>query len=339
MNQSQNFNSHLAALAFGNRSTHIDYSVYDMRERLKFIVSGLVEYESLVDDTLFRHHSSMLSINGMNIAASASTPIRSTVGQTNKSTMIIPLSGRGDLMANGNKLQWQASKNAVFLPNCGGSSQSTTRSILMLDLDPKKLESIAVNMLGISSRSTPLLNLELPREINLQVGRISFIAIFRELASLLDQYSLQPELLNQSGMEDSLYRNIAMMLEPKLFLDASTSTPSRAYARRLLDRVCQYIQANLQEPINLTDLERVSCMSRRKLHYSFLQRYNCTPMQWVRMERLTLIHSKLNRAIPGDTTSKIAFEYGFTKPTTFANYYLKQFGELPSATIARALAR
>ena len=140
-------------------------------------------------------------------------------------------------------------------------------------------------------------------------------------------------------MEDSLYRNIAMMLEPKLFLDASTSTPSRAYARRLLDRVCQYIQANLREPINLTDLERVSCMSRRKLHYSFLRRYNCTPMQWVRMERLTLIHSKLNHATPGDTTSKIALEYGFTKPTAFANYYLKQFGELPSATIARALAR
>jgi AraC-like DNA-binding protein len=339
VNPSQNLHSHLASLAFGERSAQIDYSVYDMRERLNFVVTGLIEYESLIDDNLFRHHSSMLTINEMKIAATASTPIRSTVGQTNKSTLIVPFSGRGDLIANGNKLQWQSSKSAVFLPNCGGSSQSTTRSILMIDLDPIKLESIAVNMLGISPRSTPLLNLELPREINLQVGRISFVAIFREIANLLDQYSLQPELLNQSGMEDSLYRNIAIMFEPKLFLDASTSSPSRAYARRLLDRVCQYIQANLREPINLTDLERVSCMSRRKLHYSFLRRYNCTPMQWVRTERLTLIHSKLNRAIPGDTTSKIALEYGFTKPTTFANYYLKRFGELPSATIARALAR
>jgi AraC-like DNA-binding protein len=310
-----------------------------MRERLKFVVTGLIEYESLIDNGLFRHHSSMLTINEMKIAATASTPIRSKVRQTNKSTLLIPFSGQGDIIANGNKLQWQASKSAVFLPNCGGISQSTTRSVLMIDLDPKKLESVAMQMLGLSSQSTPLLSLEQPREVSLRVGRISFEVIFRELANLLDHYCLQPELLNQSGMEDSLYRNIAMMLEPKLFLDASTSTPSRAYARRLLDRVCQYIQANLREPINLTDLERVSCMSRRKLHYSFLRRYNCTPMQWVRMERLTLIHSKLNHATPGDTTSKIALEYGFTKPTAFANYYLKQFGELPSATIARALAR
>ena len=310
-----------------------------MRERLKFVVTGLIEYESLIDDGLFRHHSSMLTINEMKIAATASTPIRSKVRQTNKSTLLIPFSGRGDITANGNKLQWQANKSAVFLPNCGGISQSTTRSVLMIDLDPKKLESVAMQMLGVSSQSIPLLSLEQPREVSLRVGRISFEVIFRELANLLDHYCLQPELLNQSGMEDSLYRNIAMMLEPKLFLDASSSTPTRAYARRLLDRVCQYIQANLREPINLTDLERVSCMSRRKLHYSFLQRYNCTPMQWVRMERLKLIHSKLNHAAPGDTTSKIALEYGFTKPTAFANYYLKQFGELPSATIARALAR
>jgi AraC-like DNA-binding protein len=339
VNPSQNFDSHLASLAFGNRSTQIDNSVYDMRERLKFVVTGLMEYESLIDDGLFRHHSSMLTINEMKIAATASTPIRSTVGQTNKSTLIIPLAGRGDLIANGNKLQWQASKSAVFLPNCGGSSQSTTRSILMIDLDPKKLESVAMNMMGLRYRSIPLLSLDHPKEVNLQVGRISFEAIFRELANLLDQYCLHPELLNHSGMEDSIYRNIAMMLEPKLFLDASTSSPTRAYARRLLDRVCQYIQAHLREPINLTDLERVSCMSRRKLHYSFLRRYNCTPMQWVRAERLMLINSKLNRAIPGDSASKIALEYGFTKATTFSNYYLKQFGELPSTTIARALAR
>jgi AraC-like DNA-binding protein len=62
-------------------------------------------------------------------------------------------------------------------------------------------------------------------------------------------------------------------------------------------------------------------------------------MQWVRAERLMLINSKLNRAIPGDSASKIALEYGFTEATTFSNYYLKQFGELPSTTIARALAR
>jgi len=129
------------------------------------------------------------------------------------------------------------------------------------------------------------------------------------------------------------------MFQPSLFLDASTSSSNRKYARRLLDRVCQYIQAHINQPINLTDLERISCMSRRKLHYAFLKRHNCTPMQWVRAERLTLIHNQLNRGIPGDKVTTIALDCGFNKPTAFAAYYNKRFGELPSATLARAQAR
>lgn len=339
MKQNKNFSIQLPALAFGNRSPHIDYSVYDMRDRLKFVVSGLLEYESLISNDLFRHHCAALTVNKTRVIATASTPIKATIGRTNKSTLIIPLFGRGDLIANGNKLQWQANQNAVFLPNCGGSAQSTERSVLMIDLDLRKLESVAQGMLGMSPCSAPMVNLELPREIKLQAGKISFEAVFRQLAYLLDHYSLHPELLNQSGMEDSLYRNIAIMLDPKLFLDESIFIPSQAFTSRLLDQVCQYAQAHLGDPITLTDLERVSCMSRRKLHYSFLYHYGYTPMQWVRSERLKLTQGRLNRAIPGDTVSKIALEYGFTKPFIFSNYYLKQFGELPSDVLARALAR
>jgi transcriptional regulator GlxA family with amidase domain len=80
-------------------------------------------------------------------------------------------------------------------------------------------------------------------------------------------------------------------------------------------------------------------MSRRKLHYAFLKRYNCTPMQWVRAERLTLVHNQLNHAIPGDKVTSIALNCGFNKPAAFAEYYNKRFGELPSATLTRALAR
>jgi len=339
MQLTQNSKSNLSALAFGDRSTHIDESVYDMRERLKFIITGLVEYESLIDHKLFRHHSSLLTVNGMKIAATSSTPIRSKVGKTNKTTLIIPLSGHGSLIADGRTLQWHASSKAVFLPRCGGSSESTNRSVLMVDLDPIRLETVARTMLGLGPDSPSLMNLDIPREIDMQVGRVSFETVFRQLANLLDQFSLQPELLNQSGIDDAFYRNIAMMLQPSLFLDASTSSSNRKYARRLLDRVCQYIQAHINQPINLTDLERISCMSRRKLHYAFLKRHNCTPMQWVRAERLTLIHNQLNRGIPGDKVTTIALDCGFNKPTAFAAYYNKRFGELPSATLARAQAR
>ena len=339
MQRNQNSKSHLAALAFGERSMQIDEAPYDMGERLKTIAPGLLGYESLIEDKLFCHHSSLLTINGMKIVATASTPVRSQVTKTNKTTLIIPFSGQGNLIADGRALQWQAGINAVLLPNCGGSSESTNRSVLMIDLDPNKLEMIARSMLGISPDSAALLNIQIPREVNLQVGRVSFDSVFRQLTNLLDQYSVQPELLNQSGIDELFYRNIVIILQPSLFLDASTSTPNRKYARRLLDRVCQYVEAHLNEPISLTDLERISSMSKRKLHYAFLKRYNCTPMQWIRTERLTLLHNKLNQAPPGDKVTTIALDCGFNKSTTYVDYYTKQFGELPSATLARSLAR
>lgn len=40
------------------------------------------------------------------------------------------------------------------------------------------------------------------------------------------------------------------------------------------------------EPLGNSDMERISGLSARALQYAFLQRYQCTPMQWVRDARL-----------------------------------------------------
>jgi transcriptional regulator GlxA family with amidase domain len=168
---------------------------------------------------------------------------------------------------------------------------------------------------------------------------MSLDTIFRQLANLLDEFSLQPELIELSGIDEVFYRNIAMMCQPTLFLDASTSSPNRKYARRLLDRTCQYVSAHLIEVITLKDLDLVACMSRRKLHYEFLKRYNCTPMQWIRSERLLLAHSQLIKGVANDTVTNIAIACGFSKTDSFSGYYLKYFGELPSATLRRAKTR
>lgn len=329
----------IPALAFGNKSAKIDHSVIDMAEKMKFIIAGLKEYESLIDEELFRHQSSCITINDLKIAATSSTPIRSQVVKTNKSTLIIPLSGHGKIVANGHQLAWHGGSKAVLLSNCEGGSESTSRSVLMVDLDLNRLENTTRSMLGLDLHSKIPGDIHIPREVDLKVGRVSFDLVFRQLASLIDQFCLQGELVNQSGVDDSFYRTISMMLQPALFLDSASSDPNRKYDRRLLDRVCQYIQSHLSYPITLSDLEKAGCMSRRKLHYAFLKRYNCTPIEWVRMERLTLAHEKINKASQGTKLTDIALACGFNKPATFSHYYHLRFGEQPSATLARALAR
>jgi AraC-like DNA-binding protein len=327
----------LPPLAFGGRSRKIDDSVYEMRDRLQFVVSGLQECESIADHGFFQHHSSLLSVNGMKMAATAGTPVRERVKKNGDMTILFPFSGQGNLTVDGRMIHWQSGVNAALLPYCSSNGESSLRSILMLDINPKKLDQISHSMLGIEENSHSRLDYQEPRKLNLHIGRLSFETIFRQLANLLDQFALQPEMLNKTGIDNNIYRNLAVMLKPELFLEASNS--NKNYARRLLDRVCEYAQAHLSQSITMTELERVSNMSTRNLHYAFLKRYDTTPMRWVRTERLIMAHNYLNSASPGSTITAIALSCGFNKPAAFADYYFKHFGELPSATLARTLAR
>jgi AraC-like DNA-binding protein len=329
----------LPPLVFGGRSAKIDDSVNEMEDRLHEVISGLKECESIADHGVFQHQSCLLNVNGMKMVATASTPVRFKINPNEDTTLMIPFYGQGNFIIDGRLIHWQSGVNALLLPNSTGSGESALQSVLMLNINPQKLESIARSMLGMNQHSQNILDLHAPRKLSLQVGRLSFETVFRQLANLLDQFSLQPELLNQTAIDDNFYRNLIVMLQPELFLDELSSTPSRKYARRLLDRVCDYVQAHLNQPITLSALERVSNMSARNLHYAFLKRYNTTPMRWVRTERLMMANNHLTSAPPGTTVTAIALSCGFTKPAAFAAYYQQHFGELPSTTLARALAR
>ena len=103
----------------------------------------------------------------------------------------------------------------------------------------------------------------------------------------------------------------------------------------LLDRACQYIQAELSQPITLTNLEHVSGMSRRSLQSAFQKRYHCTPMQWIRFRRLDQAQSTLRNATAYTTITATALECGFSNASIFSSYYRSRFGELPSKVLAK----
>ena len=327
----------LPSLIFGGRTAKIDDSIYDTRERLRFVVPGLQDIEATSNDPCL-HSSSLLNINGLKLAASASSPNRFKVGINENTTLLIPFAGQGTVTIDGKLLNWEMGQKALVLPNSPFNGESIRNSTLIIEVDPKRLESIICNMLNLSAGTHLGFDSTTPREVDMQIGRLSFETMFRQFGNQLDQLSLQPELLNRSGIDDVIYRSIAMMLYPKLFLDAAKN-PVNNFERRLLDRVCQHIQANLDQPITISTLEQIGCMSKRKLHYAFQQRYNMTPMQWVRTERLLRSHSLLISAIPGVTISSVALACGFSKSTTFTQYYSKEFGEHPATTLKRVLSR
>ena len=328
-------NTTLPPLAFANRNAPVVDCATQMRNTLKSANIGLTHYEPVDELANYASKSSSVNVNSLPIIAVASTPVKFKATCNNKK-IIIPFVGEGKFLTDGKSLQLAAGLTAVMLSNTSVSAVQNTRSVMIINYDEAKLAQITNGMLGLKADESVSLDYTYSRELMLTIGQLSFVTVFRNYASVINQLYSQPQLLNRFGLDDSIYSAIAMMAHPELFIDAINFLPSDNYDKRLLDRTCQYIQANLTQTITLSTLDQISNMSRRKLHYAFQHRYGCTPMQWVRGERLSLARSKLQHAEPWHTVTTIALSCGFARLSSFAQYYQLRFGELPSTTLARA---
>jgi len=71
-------------------------------------------------------------------------------------------------------------------------------------------------------------------------------------------------------------------------------------------------------------------MSARSLQYAFQRRFNCTPMQWIREQRLLKANEVLMRKESEKTVTEVALDCGFGSVNHFSVYYRKRFGRTPS---------
>jgi AraC-like DNA-binding protein len=272
----------------------------------------------------------------MRIGATASTATRVKIKKVNSLMLMIPFHGNGHYEMDGEKLTWSAGKHAVLLPNQPFTGESTERSSLVLLLDEIRLEKTLEAMLGLPSGSITHLDTDRPRVIDMNYGRLSHDTIFRQQAHFLNAFTENSALLNSTGIDDGIYRSAALLLNFKLFSNQVNAFDNKSPRADGLEQACHFIMTHLNESITLTELERISFMSKRKLQYSFLNKFNCTPMQWARMRRLENAQNFLLHAQPGTQISRVAALCGFKNTSTFSIYYKLHFGELPSATLLRS---
>lgn len=105
------------------------------------------------------------------------------------------------------------------------------------------------------------------------------------------------------------------------------------------DALVQWMLANLQEPISLSDIERRSCYSRRSLQYAFRQRYGCGPTQWLRRQRLERALSILSQPRPGLTVNQVSQDCGYLSQAAFSRDFLRRFGRKPSEVLRQQRLR
>jgi AraC-like DNA-binding protein len=157
------------------------------------------------------------------------------------------------------------------------------------------------------------------------------------LISLVDQLLAEcPYLSSGLGLDDQLYRRLALSILRAEGLVDKIDQRWRGTAQKWssqLDELIDFIRANTHRNLSITDLEEQSCYSARHLQNLFRERFDCTPMQYVRRQRLNSAMEQLQTADWNTTVIQAARDCGYVHLSTFSYDFKREFGVTPSAVL------
>lgn len=324
----------LPRLAFGNADARESGDLEAFAAAQRAVMPAIRRYEPLGRRRTFRHRAATLRLADLTLVASASTPVAVAAAESADTTLLFPLRGWSTSLIDGHEHRWAAGEAAMFLPGSRREGRSGVRSLLGISFDPDRLERTARAMLGRRGKRRLAIDLETPRPIPIHPARSPAGAMLRTILPLVDLAGADESTLRLVGIDDMLYRLIALLLAPEALGEAfrpqRESRPAAA-----VRRVTDHILAHLPGPIGLTDLERVSGLSSRSLQLAFRRVHGTSPGGWIRERRLLMARERLENPAPADTVTAIAIASGFVRPGSFAAAYSARFGEPPSKTLAR----
>lgn len=142
--------------------------------------------------------------------------------------------------------------------------------------------------------------------------------------------TLTPQMLEHL-LDDTLSRLVFLLTQQE---QQPRETVATLHARRVMQRVRDYVVAHNDQCVKVHDLCAQLGISRRALQDCFHKTMGCTPKAYLSAFGLNAARRALEQATPEQTTvSDIATRYGFWHLSQFAADYRKFFGELPSQTL------
>lgn len=153
--------------------------------------------------------------------------------------------------------------------------------------------------------------------------------LFRELTGLTQQQTTEALV---GRVQDRITETI---LSAFGLAARAAGSPRRALdARLLLDTLLEH----RENPPGMTRLCELTGATERTLHLCCVEAFGHPPGQLLLALRLNAARRALSRASAASVTD-VASRYGFTHLGRFSSMYARQFGELPSATLAAAVGR
>jgi AraC-like DNA-binding protein len=325
----------LPLLAFGNDVAIVHESAQEFSDLIERVFPGMNAYDPLTEKSSFRSKSAVLELPHAKVVATAISPTHVDRKNNQALTFMLPFSSDSQSTAQvgDSKIDWGVG-TGVFLPKTDERVIGTGgfRSHILWHLEKGRLEQTAMAMLGTHEHVD--LDLDHARALPNEISGVRTDATMHALIPLLDLHKNQPDLLVSLGIEDMIYRQSVILLRPDLFFgqtEPATESLKLSKSRKVVDQVCQFMLAHLSEPFTLSDLERFSGLSARSLQMTFNSVFSCSPMSWIREQRLLRVRSELlkNSDVPVEA---VALAAGFQTMPAFFLAYKRRFGETPGAT-------
>lgn len=315
-----------------------DYKV--LGDRMNLVYPGVNAYEPIGSPRAFSSKMNTLKLPAIQAVAVVMSPSYIDRSSTQRATLKVPLSGEFNCFLDGRFYQCGAGLGALYYPQSSGQVKGSGGSCsqVSFQFEPLLLEKTARAMLGLPANAVIDLQLENPRMAPLTVAGRPFSTVLQHVGALIDLHQRDARVLTQLGLQDTLYRHIAMVLCPEAFLSPPSRPRTTSDSAALIAQLCDYMQAHLESNLTLTDLEIFCGLSARSLQLAFKKQLGVSPMQWLRQQRLDFSRQTLLHANPDTTVIQVALYCGFASPSKFSMYYKQRFGESPSITLAKVLA-
>jgi AraC-like DNA-binding protein len=177
--------------------------------------------------------------------------------------------------------------------------------------------------------------LELPLT---RLGASMLTALQRGLLSMSDLLDGDRSLVGLLGLEDYLCRLVGLLVAPSL------RKPSSASASLLKDQAIDpawdallaYIEAHLDQPLSLMQLQNQSNYSKRAIQYHFRRQLGCTATQWIRARRLDQAQALLSNPSCSDSVASIAQASGYRSMSLFSIEFQQRFHIKPSLLLRQS---
>ena len=321
----------IPALAFNEARSEITDQINKLGDHYAAIVPRLLECSKISNGVKFQSKVSSIFMNKLIISASSHSGTYINREDPNGYDLVIPVEGSFASERGGSRHVVNAGETCL-LATFENARNEISGSNVIIRLDQQRLKATCASMIADNCQ---LPDSEGSRTLQLQYKNTSLFNLFRSLLSQIDCVDCNPKHLEKLAFDDRIYRLSAVLIYPKLLLSDELASGRRPHFSPKINRLCQYIRANLTQPISLTEMETMTGLSTRKLQYAFTKQVGMGPKEWAIKQRLHGARSALLDSFESFTLDPIAYQFCFLSLSDFSRHYQKEFGERPEQTVRR----